>query len=299
MKRVAAMSARVGVDVRVRPDQSQLLDPEEDEAHPAVEAAGALRQHAGDVEGGHEPRLRVVGPLGDVVAVVVVADDDHLPVVARSAAAGVADDVPGGLALLDVGALDFRLHPPVPAYEPAQQQPGLQGDHDRGDQAPAVEADRPGEGAHPFAVAGPDEPGGAGEDRAVVLLDAVDPAVRSRGVGAGDEGDVAGELAAAGLEVLRGPVPEIDDAPADRPWAAIGIDSDSRSRCRGEVIDRRAAPPGPAVVLERLGADVVETVLAQLALEEAGRLFFARGCRRNSCRSRRRGSRGWSGSPAR
>ena len=162
-----------------------------------------------------------------------------------------------------------------------------------------IEAYGTGEGPHPFCMTGPDEPGGAGEDRAVVLLDAVDPAVRSRGIGAGDEGDVAGELAAAGLEIFRGAVPEIDDAPAhpargrhrhrQRFQVALAAATSSTggrlpasSRCTRRARCGRRRDRTPAACPRGSGPPPPRP-----------------GCRRNSCRSRRRGSRGWSGSPAR
>jgi len=74
----------VGIDIGVGADESEFLDAEEDEAQIVSGAFRGLGQRPGRGEGGDQSGDRVAGALGDVVAVVMGADDQGFGTVAAA-----------------------------------------------------------------------------------------------------------------------------------------------------------------------------------------------------------------------
>ena len=95
--------------------------------------------------------------------------------------------------------------------EAAQLQTRFFGDHDARYQAPLVEAQGAGDRAVAGLVAHENEGAGPGEDAAVVLFRALDPAPRLDRIGDADEGDIAAQFAFEVGEFFRCAGAEVDN----------------------------------------------------------------------------------------
>ena len=256
----------VSVDVGLGPDQAQLLDPEQDHPQRSFQAVPVGRQDPRSLQGRHQSRGGIVGSLGEVVT-VVMASENRPGGILHSGRGDITDQVPRGFSGEPVGGLDLHLHLAA-AQQAAQQQPRLPAYGDPRNQSPAVESEGPGNRPVALLVAHEDERAGTGENGAVVLLDALDPAPGGDRIGDVHQGDVAPQPRCFGVEILRRAAVQIDDSAPHRSGRGHGQGEAGKLPLPGLEHLQPRLPAGPPVVLELLGVHPGQPVLPQLIQQE-------------------------------